>query len=425
MKAFALEPCLALCLVLATAGCSFSNGLDDLKGAPGGGGVGGAGGSGATAGDGAAGSGGSTVSAVPPLRGLVTGGSHACVIDSTDRAFCWGDDKFGQLGGDAPTDSAIVPTLVPSLTGVKVLAAGNFHTCAVASEGTLCWGEGSQGQLGDGKSQDSKVPVKIAGAAQLSLLTGGGDHTCGVGEPGGKVFCWGANTAFQSAGSDPTLVPTPVEQSDVSGATAVAAGAEHSCAVDQTGLRCWGANDKGQLGTGDTVASNVPVAVTGISGVKRVAANSRHTCATNQSDTLRCWGANAQGQIGNGSTNAAGQLTPTSVSFPVGVASVSAVAVGGSHTCAVAGGAGYCWGSNVTGQLGDGTQDQRPTPTAITLAGSLTVTEIAAGAAFTCALVKGGTALTEIWCWGTNGSGQAGNSTGENQLKPVKVALQP
>jgi alpha-tubulin suppressor-like RCC1 family protein len=133
-----------------------------------------------------------------------------------------------------------------------------------------------------------------------------------------------------------------------------------------------------------------------------------------------CWGSNASGQLGNG--------TITNSTVPVAVGggiAFAALSVGGEHACGVAftgltfTGAAYCWGSNVNGQLGDGTTTNRSTPAAVT--GGLSFAMVSAGGQHSC----GSTIGRFAYCWGGNGSGQLGSGTTAMSTVPVRVADQP
>ena len=146
-----------------------------------------------------------------------------------------------------------------------------------------------------------------------------------------------------------------------SGVAAVAAGHYHNCALTTGGgLLCWGYNASGQLGDGSRTTRLTPVAVSGLgSGVAAAVAGDAHTCALTSGGGVLCWGSNYSGQLGNGTTS--WQLTPTAVS---GLGSgMAALTAGWVHTCAVTNAATIqCWGSNGSGQLGDGTTTDRLTP---------------------------------------------------------------
>ena len=193
---------------------------------------------------------------------------------------------------------------------MTVIAAGSEHTCALTASGAIwCWGANFSGQLGDGTNVNRNMPVNVSG---------------------------------------PSV-----------GATEIAAGSEHTCAVIASGVKCWGANSSGQLGDGTNVNRNTPVNVFGPSGgVTAIAAGSEHTCVLTAGGTIWCWGANSSGQLGDG-TNV-NRNTPVNVSGVSG--GVIAIAAGSEHTCALAGSGATGAGGQFSGQLGDGANVNRNTP---------------------------------------------------------------
>jgi hypothetical protein len=183
----------------------------------------------------------------------------------------------------------------------------------------------------------------------------------------------------------------------------VVAGGEHSCGLSAEGLAyCWGANDAGQLGDGGSASSPKPVAVSGAHKYLALAAGDRHTCGLRLDHSVLCWGANESGQLGNGAT--------ASSSAPVEVASnesFDVLAAGGAHSCAISSGTEarvFCWGSNESGELGDGTLTASSTPTPVLTVGNVvgaTGGALAAGASATCALVSNGYDFVHFaTCWG-------------------------
>jgi alpha-tubulin suppressor-like RCC1 family protein len=194
--------------------------------------------------------------------------------------------------------------------------------------------------------------------------------------------------------------------------TAIAAGAEHTCALTATGAAfCWGRDDSGQLGapgprncalaSGTALCSPDPIAVDGGKAFTRITTGGAHTCALMADSTAWCWGNNDDGQLGDGTHTE--RPAPVAVSTALKFGGIDA---GAHHTCALTGaGAAYCWGRNDAGQLGDGTAAERTSPVPVT--GGLTFQVVSAGGVdvgHTCALTTGGSA----WCWGDNASGQLG-----------------
>ncbi len=142
------------------------------------------------------------------------------------------------------------------------------------------------------------------------------------------------------------------------GATPVAAGESHSCAVFNGGVQCWGKNLNGQLGNGSSTQSLIPVQAIAVgSNATAVVTGSVHSCAVVDGG-VQCWGNNASGQLGNGST--VGSSVPVLAILPGNNA--TAIAVGQAHSCAVVNGAVKCWGNNQYGRLGDGTTTNRLVP---------------------------------------------------------------
>lgn len=161
------------------------------------------------------------------------------------------------------------------------------------------------------------------------------------------------------------------------------------------------------LGTGGSAA--------GVSsGEAAIAAGYEHTCAI-LAGTAKCWGDNVFGQLGDGSDGGE-RSRPVAVS---GLGSgVKAVAAGTFYSCAVANdGGARCWGDNEHAQLGDGTTTDRDTPVAV-FGLAADVEAIAAGDEHACALLDGG----GVKCWGTNADGELGDGTTRNHSKPVAVS---
>src|SRR5262249_40044195 len=127
-------------------------------------------------------------------------------------------------------------------------------------------------------------------------------------------------------------------------------------------LYCWGANSNGRLGTGDNEPAISPSEVSGNStNWSAVGSGDNHTCGIRSDETLWCWGSNAVGQLG------LDNISMTSSNVPKQVTSVGdgwlKTAGGSKHNCAIKkNGTLWCWGENLSGQVGDNTEVQRNAP---------------------------------------------------------------
>ena len=238
-----------------------------------------------------------------------------CGLTTGGRIYCWGHNYFGQLGnGTAGSDaSTSIPTQTTNI-GVtyRQLATGVYHSCAVSTANVAyCWGYTDHGQTGNGGT--FYEPTAVLGGLAFRQVTAGAIHTCGT-TTGNKAYCWGYG-------------------------------------------------DDGALGNGASTDRFAPRAVSGTLSYSRVFAGDYHTCGLTTGQKAYCWGANYNGQLGNGTTT--DRLAPVAVQTDLRFAQLGP---GTAHTCAVQvdTGVGYCWGSNFSGGLGDGTTTSpRLTPTRV------------------------------------------------------------
>lgn len=248
--------------------------------------------------------------------------------------------------------SSLAPGALTPLQA-DTIAAGTYHTCALNSaDHAKCWGRNHFGELGDGSNEDRHTPVFVE-------------------ELNGVV-------------------------------AAVTAGNFHTCALSIGGrVKCWGFNIDGALGDGTRTQRSIPVFVEKafggkLGGISAIAGGGWFTCAATSSGGAWCWVDGNEGQIGDG--NFFDQLNPSRVGSSLGT--VIAIAAGDHDACTVSfGGRTECWGDNRSGQLGDGTTEDRGTPRLVK--GLKEATAIAAGNYHTCALTSAG----GVKCWGLNFDG--------------------
>lgn len=305
----------------------------------------------------------------------------------------------------------------PDVSNAKKVDAGATHSCMVTpSGGARCWGDNTYGELGDGTLQSSASPVDVNGLAGVVDIAAGGYFSCALMDSGG-VKCWGYNGNSEVDATPAIQVPTPTLIKGLeTEVRAISAGSDHACALTAAGgVRCWGYNDVGQLGNGSHVASAVPVAVIGLeSGVSAIATGVKSTCALTVGGAVKCWGWNESGEVGDG--------TAEDRSAPVGVtglgSGVAAIAAGYGHACAVTTrGQLKCWGGNGAGELGTGVATSAMPIPVDANAVSGTVRSVAIGHGYTCAVVAG----AGVRCWGYGLGGELGNGWTNSTTQPVDV----
>ncbi len=347
---------------------------------------------------------------------VAAGASHTCAVKTNGTLWCWGLNSTGQVGNGGVVTPQNAPVQVGALTTWALVAAGNAHTCAVKTDGTLwCWGKGSSGQLGNNCACGTPVssPVQVGVLTTWSTNAAGSDYSCAT-KTDGTVWCWGNNTTNQQGTSNGNPQPLPKQIGALTTWSRVGAGASHGCDTKTDGtLWCWGLNTNGQVGIGSVASPQTsPQQVSvGITTWNSVAGGSAQSCATRTNGTLWCWGINTNGQLGLGTITQ--QTSPTQVAGTTW----ASVATGGSHTCATkTDGTLWCWGLETSGQLGTAAPHQ--TSTAIQIGANTTWASASVGAYHTCATRTDNT----LWCWGTNASGQLGQGNTTLLYLPTQVA---
>lgn len=344
---------------------------------------------------------------------VARGSDQTCAVTTAGAVKCWGVNDSGELGNGTTTDSKVPVSVSGLSSGVKDVSAGSQHTCALTNAGGVkCWGRNKYGQLGNGSTSDSSVPVNVQGLSSGVKAIGlSFDQSCAV-TTAGAVKCWGYNNAGQLGNGTKTNSSVPVNVVGLSsGVKSVSLDNYHTCAVTTGGgAKCWGAANA--LGNGTSQESLVPVDVLGLSsGVDSLTSVGDGTCALMTAGGVKCWGANSYGQLGDGSR--------TESLFPIPVSGLSAgvASLGQPGSCAIlAAGGAKCWGFNADGELGNGNTDNQATP--VNVVGASDPVKISTGQGSSCSVSRAGS----VECWGGNYFGTLGDGTTKSSLTPKIVA---
>jgi len=374
---------------------------------------------------------------------VINGGStlragvfHTCGIAS-DGLYCWGDNGYAQLGSGTSASANTPQKVAGNVAFTSVSPAWDF-TCGLAEDGAYCWGSDAAGQLGDGAQAFGKFlgnPTKVLNSTGFIRLSASGAttnessaycsdaicsaHACAI-TASGEMSCWGSG-----AGSQPTSVNLNSRFADVS------VGYTYQCGVDQARIgHCWGGSTYKQSGPQPDGSNLPPLPVN--TAFQTISASADHTCGLSVSGDVYCWGAHTTGQLGAPATDGCRTrfLTAPCRAEPVKVQSTSkflAVSVGAaypyttdlnptSHTCAITTDLTIlCWGWNSSGQLGNGSTEDKYDPTQVS--GTIRFRSVSAGLLHTCGVSIDGTG----YCWGFNNRGQLGNGTSSNATTPVAI----
>jgi hypothetical protein len=337
--------------------------------------------------------------------------------------------NFRKAAISAATSTSVALLLLFSLLAVSAgparaatpwYAEGSSHTLALMKDGTV-WavGSNSYGQLGNGESswwRTSSEPRPVAGLDRVIAVAAGGAHSAALKEDG-TVWVWGYNGAGQLGNKRKEFSSVPVQMAGLSDIKAIASGISHLVALKNDGtIWAWGSNRVGQLGNDhDLAITCAPVQVAQLHGVISIAAGGYHTVALQQNGRVWSWGYDANGAVGNGTASTTGTHLPVQVSR---LSDVKSIAAGLNHSVAIKeDGTVWVWGSNRSGQLGNGTTTGAYN-IPVQLAGLSGVADVIAKANHTIALMQDGTA----WAWGDKGSGQWGNGfTVDGSSTPVQM----
>lgn len=344
---------------------------------------------------------------------VMAGWCHTVALCDDGTVWSWGWNNYGQLG-DGTTTNSLTPVQVIGLTDVIEISPIVGHNLVIKQDGTVwAFGYNSRGQLGDGTTTNRSVPVQVSGLTDVTAVFAATSHSLALKEDG-TVWSWGDNAQAQlgSGALTPRTRTTPGQVLGLSDVAAVAAGTNHSLALKEDGsVWAFGYNNKGQLGDGTTtVRRPTPVEVSEMTNATAIAAGANYSLALKADGTVWAWGDNSYGQLGDGTTsNRSGPVQTSELT------NVKAIAAGIDQSMALKQDKTiWTWGYNGSGELGDGTTSNRSSP--VQVSGLTKIKSISGGFYHSAALGQDRT----IWAWGLNSYGQLGDETTVNRSTPVR-----
>ena len=294
------------------------------------------------------------------------GADMACGLAAGGIPYCWGDSVVNSLPPAAAFTTALATEIPTGGATLSQLAVGwNQGACGIEADGTpICWGSDVRGESGVEPTRPWVIPSVVAGAPAFAGIGRDLFGACGI-TSAGDGYCWGDNltgllgvpdsTVSETCGADrcsPAAVPVPGATSLVPGTLSV--GADYACALTGDGTAyCWG---NGGLNNGQgSPAAPVATALR----FSRIAVGGATICGIATDGWTYCWGDSYYGQTGTGVVGGV-VTTPTRTSGDI---HFTALDGGPTAFCGVADNQrAYCWGSNLEGELGDGTQAGHAVP---------------------------------------------------------------
>ncbi len=313
-----------------------------------------------------------TMTLPAPVAEVGTSNSTVYALLTSGSVYAWGTGTRGQLGDGRSANSFTTPVRVRFPAGVKIASiavnSDPWDTAFAIDTTGHAWGWGANGS-GDlclGNSTEHRTPVRLP-FTHVTAVAGAADHA--TYDAGGRLYSCGMGIYGELGDGTTKTSRVPVRVSGLSGksVTALLAGFGNAGALLSDGRYYdWGENSQGQVGNGTPGrSSDVPERVRLPGAVKRAfeggnAPNDGQTLVLLANGSMYAWGANGAFQLGNGTRVAA--TSPVKISSPHGV-TYRAVASGGDTSYGIStAGEVYAWGAGKSGAVGDGTREPARAP---------------------------------------------------------------
>jgi len=355
----------------------------------------------------------------PTTIELVTGAETRCFLER-GRLKCWGFDVPGipsdsNFSAYGPSDSAVDVSAELS-ADILALDLGEDAGCVVRVSGSVfCWGDNddvfeNKGLLGTGSLEEIITAERVQSINNAVDVAVGDEHVCALLRDD-SVWCWGSNIN-RELGLDLTIEfsANPVKIADLEKVTQLEAGSTHSCALLENGtIKCWGRGSL--LGDFQGAQNSLVVQVEGITNATQLSVGSRHSCALLLDGGVKCWGRNIINdgdapRLGDPDFTETVAFTPRAV---VNISDATSIVAGTHSSCArLENGAVQCWGSNIFGELGNGTV-REPATSPVNVLGLVGTKAIStSGELGFCALLN----TDSVSCWGNGFNSAAGSASG-------------
>ena len=356
---------------------------------------------------------------------IFCGGANSMILTDSNEIYVWGCNASGQLGIGDNRDRTI-PHQLP-LVNVKEVSFGGAHSIALTHSNEIyVWGNNKYGHLGLGDKNNRNTPqilLKYSRAKartfpvegeKIKQIVCGNTHSMAL-TYSNEIYIWGHNTSGQLGfGDDDQNSPRKLDLENVK---EIFCGTAHSIALTyENEVYVWGHNYYGELGLGDNdhryTPHKLPFPANG-EKVKQIICGDNHSIAVTYSNEIYVWGSNESGELGLGHND--DQNTPQRLLFFAEWKGVKQIFSGYNHSMILTyENEVYVWGSNSRGQLGLGDTADRNTPQKLPLSN---IKEIFCGGTFSMALTNS----YEIYGWGSNTSGELGLGDKNNRNVPTKL----